>query len=82
MSDETTRSTADEAPEEPGAADAAAEQSQAERVDEDGLPLDREPTFDDVRSKEGQHGRIAFGCALAIVLVLLIFWLVRGGMIG
>lgn len=53
-----------------------------ERVDADGLPLDREATIDDVRSTEARHGRIAFGCSLVIVLFIVLFWLIRGGFIG
>ncbi|MEZ4297718.1 MAG: hypothetical protein R3B70_22365 [Polyangiaceae bacterium] len=58
------------------------EEGAGPRVDEDGLPLDREPTIDDVRSQEGKHGRIAMGCAVSIVLLVLLFWLIRGGVIG
>lgn len=78
MSDETEKTS------EPGEPSAApeGEEPQKERVDEDGLPLDRDPTIDDVRSTEARHGRIAFGCTLAIVLVLVVFWLIRGGVIG
>lgn len=60
----------------------ADEESPKERVDADGLPLDREPTIDDVRSQEGKHGRIAAGCALSIILVIALFWLIRAGFIG
>ena len=65
-----------------GAGDEAAEAPEKERVDADGLPLDREATIDDVRSTEARHGRIAFGCTLFVVLLLVIFWLIRGGVIG
>lgn len=80
-------SVVDEAPKDGAAAegDAASEddpEEPRERVDEDGLPLDREPTIDDVRSTEARHGRIAFGCTLTVVLLLVIFWLIRGGLIG
>jgi len=54
----------------------------AERLDEDGLPLDRDATIDDVRSKTGLHGRIGLGCVLLIVLLVTAFWLWRGGMVG
>lgn len=63
-------------------ADEAAVAPPAERLDEDGLPLDRDPTIDDVRSTEARHGRIAFGCTLIVVLLLVMFWLIRGGLIG
>ena len=65
-----------------GAGEAAADEAPKERVDADGLPLDRDATIDDVRSQEGKHGRIAFGCTLFVVLLLVLFWLIRGGVIG
>ena len=52
------------------------------RVDEDGLPIDRAITIDDVRSTEGQHGRFALGCTIAIVALIVAFWLIRGGLGG
>jgi hypothetical protein len=54
----------------------------AERLDADGLPLDREPTIDDVRSQTGLHGRIGVGCVMVIVLLVAGFWLLRAGIIG
>ncbi|MFO0589761.1 MAG: hypothetical protein U0441_19635 [Polyangiaceae bacterium] len=56
--------------------------SRPPRVDEDGLPLDRAPTLDDVRSKDGIHGRFAMGCTIAIVALIVAFWLIRGGLGG
>lgn len=53
-----------------------------ERVDEDGLPLEREATIDDVRSTSGVHGRYALGCTIVIVVVILAFWLIRAGVGG
>jgi hypothetical protein len=53
-----------------------------ERRDEDGLPLDREPTLDDVRGREGSGRAIAVGCSLIVLLVLVAFWLVRAGLLG
>lgn len=53
-----------------------------ERVDEDGLPLDREATIDDVRSTSGMHGRYALGCTILIVVVILVFWFIRAGIGG
>ncbi|MBK8253502.1 MAG: hypothetical protein IPK82_12650 [Polyangiaceae bacterium] len=90
MSDEENKSDANAAGGEPSntaeaeGADpsSAAEDPPKERVDADGLPLDREPTIDDVRSQEGKHGRIAAGCALSIILVIALFWLIRAGFIG
>ena len=64
------------------ATDEPSEPAAPERVDADGLPLDRDATIDDVRSTEARHGRIAFGCTLFVVLLLVIFWLIRGGVIG
>lgn len=52
------------------------------RVDEDGLPLDREPTIDDVRSTSGLHGRYAMGCTIFIVILILAFWFIRAGIGG
>lgn len=52
-----------------------------ERLDEDGLPLDREPTLDDVRSNAGSGRVIAVGCTVLVVLVLGLFWLIRGGLL-
>ena len=65
-----------------GDAGSTTEEPAAERVDEDGLPLDRDATIDDVRSKEGLHGRVALGCTITVVLLLVLFWLIRGGVIG
>jgi hypothetical protein len=73
----------DAAPGEPDAAsgetDAAAK---TERVDEDGLPLDREATIDDVRSRTGQHGRFALGCAVLVIVLIAAFWAIRSGLGG
>lgn len=72
-----------------GSADAPAEDAppdseppKKERVDEDGLPLDREATIDDVRSTSGMHGRYALGCTIFIVVVILAFWFIRAGIGG
>lgn len=90
MSDEkeTTESAASESEATIEAAKAPTEDAvsevarKKERVDEDGLPLDRAPTIDDVRSQEARHSRIAVGCTLVIVLFIVLFWLIRGGFIG
>jgi len=50
-----------------------------ERLDEEGLPLDRAPTLDDVRG-EGSGRTIAIGCTALVVLATLGFWLLRYGM--
>jgi hypothetical protein len=48
-----------------------------ERRDAEGLPLDREPTLDDVRG-DGHFGRsTAVGCSLAVLLVIAGFWVLR-----
>jgi hypothetical protein len=47
-----------------------------DRRDEGGLPLDREPTLDDVRGG-ANHGRIAVGCAAVVVLLVAAFWILR-----
>jgi hypothetical protein len=50
---------------------------QPDRRDEDGLPLDREPTIDDVRGNDGQHRALALGCTALVVAAIAAFWLVR-----
>ena len=52
----------------------------AERVDEEGLPLDRAPTLDDVRGDEGGGRLIAIGCTGLVVLAVLGFWILRAAM--
>lgn len=51
-----------------------------ERVDEEGLPLDRAPTLDDVRGAEGSGRTIAIGCTVLVVLAVLGFWVLRAAM--
>jgi hypothetical protein len=58
------------------------EPAKAERVDEEGLPLDREPTLDDVRGSEGSGRTIAVGCTALVLLALVAFWLIRAGLLG
>lgn len=53
-----------------------------ERFDEDGLPLDRPATLDDVRGGAGSGRVIAVGCTIFVVIVLGLFWLIRGGLLG
>jgi hypothetical protein len=48
-----------------------------ERRDEDGLPLDRPPTLDDVRGESASHRRLAIGCSLAAIALVAGFWLLR-----
>lgn len=48
-----------------------------ERVDDEGLPLDRAPTLDDVRGSEGSGRSVAIGCTLVVLLLIGAFWLVR-----
>jgi hypothetical protein len=61
-----------EAPEEP-----AKKPPADERRDEDGLPLDRPATLDDVRGNEGSGRTIAIGCGAAVAAVVLAFWILR-----
>jgi hypothetical protein len=49
----------------------------AERRDEEGLPLDREPTFDDVRGGDHSGRKFAVGCTALVVLVVAVFWVLR-----
>jgi hypothetical protein len=52
----------------------------AERVDAEGLPLDRAPTLDDVRGADGGGRLIAVGCTVLVVLAVLGFWILRAAM--
>ena len=52
----------------------------AERVDAEGLPLDRAPTLDDVRGADGGGRVIAVGCTVLVVLAVLGFWILRAAM--
>lgn len=63
-----------EAPKAEGAPDAAPN----ERFDEEGLPLDRAPTLDDVRGGEGSGRSIAVSCTVIVVLFVIGFWILRG----
>lgn len=62
--------------------DQASEAAKPERVDEEGLPLDREPTMDDVRGGEGSGRAIAVGCTMLVLIALVAFWLIRAGLLG
>lgn len=48
-----------------------------ERLDDEGLPLDREPTLDDVRGEAGSGRTIAIGCTVLVVGLVLAFWVLR-----
>jgi hypothetical protein len=52
----------------------------AERLDAEGLPIDRPPTLDDVRGTEGSGRTIAIGCTALVVLAVLGFWVLRAAM--
>lgn len=65
-----------------GTEETKTEPETTERVDEDGLPLDRKPTLDDVRGDSGSGRTIAIGCTLLVMLALALFWLVRVGILG
>ncbi|MEO7330429.1 MAG: hypothetical protein ABI193_17775 [Minicystis sp.] len=56
---------------------ASIEAASKERLDEEGLPLDRPPTLDDVRGTEGGGRLIAVGCTGLVVLLVLGFWALR-----
>ncbi len=47
-----------------------------DRRDADGIPLDREPTLDDVRGG-ANHFRFAVGCTAVVVLLVVAFWVLR-----
>jgi hypothetical protein len=47
-----------------------------ERRDDAGVPLDREPTIDDVRGGEN-HFKLAVGCSAVVVLLIVAFWVLR-----
>ena len=53
-----------------------------ERVDDDGLPLDRKPTMDDVRGTEGSGRTIAIGCTVLVAGLGIAFWLLRVYLLG
>jgi hypothetical protein len=54
----------------------------AERLDEDGLPLDRPATLDDVRGTSGSGRSVAIGCTLLVLALILAFWVLRAGLLG
>ncbi len=62
------------------AAEVAVAPEVAERVDAEGLPIDRPPTLDDVRGTEGGGRMIAVGCTVLVVLAVLGFWILRAAM--
>jgi hypothetical protein len=57
-------------------------QDEAPRFDEDGLPLDRPATLDDVRGTEGSGRSVALGCTVIVALAVVAFWLLRAGVFG
>jgi hypothetical protein len=67
--DETSRDSTEDKPARPP-------EALPERRDEDGLPLDREPTIDDVRGG-ANHFKIALGCSVVVVLLICAFWVLR-----
>ncbi len=54
-----------------------AEESLPVTRDEDGIPIDREPTLDDVRSDGEPHRLAALGCTAVVVTLVLAFWIIR-----
>jgi hypothetical protein len=47
-----------------------------DRRDEAGLPVDREPTIDDVRGGEN-HFKLAVGCSAVVALLIVAFFVLR-----
>ncbi len=66
----------------PDAAPDGEEKAAAERLDEDGLPLDRPATLDDVRGQAGSGRTIAVGCFVLVALAVAAFWILRAGLLG
>ena len=62
----------------PAEAPPATADAPKERLDDEGLPLDRPPTLDDVRGADGGGRIIAIGCTGLVILVVLGFWALRG----
>jgi hypothetical protein len=62
--------------EEPHAETPQATPTAPERRDEAGVPLDREPTIDDVRGGEN-HFKLAVGCSAVVALAIVAFWVLR-----
>ncbi len=62
--------------EEPSAENPQATPTAPEHRDADGLPLDREPTLDDVRGG-ANHFKLAVGCSALVVLLIVAFWVLR-----
>ena len=53
-----------------------------ERRDEEGLPLDRKPTLDDVRGTEGSGRATAVGCTVLVLIAVAAFWVLRIAVMG
>ncbi len=81
MSDDPdrTKDRQERAPEQRAAAGQQATPEPA--FDEEGLPLHRPPTLDDVRGGAGSGRTIAIGCAILVALAVLAFWIVRAGLL-
>jgi hypothetical protein len=47
-----------------------------DRRDEAGIPIDREPTIDDVRGGEN-HFKLAVGCSAVVALLIVAFFVLR-----
>jgi hypothetical protein len=62
--------------------DEPAKAAAPERVDEEGLPIDRPATLDDVRGGEGSGRTIAVGCSVLVASAILGFWLLRAYLFG
>jgi hypothetical protein len=70
-----------DAPDEPRD-DTGADRPADEPVDQLGIPMNREPTLDDVRGDGEQHRRLAIGCALLVAALLVAFYLIRAVALG
>lgn len=62
--------------EEPPAEKTDAAAADPDRRDAEGIPLDREPTLDDVRGG-ANHFRFAVGCSVVVLLLVAAFWVLR-----
>lgn len=50
-------------------------------VDQLGIPMNREPTIDDVRGDGVAHRRLAVGCSVIVALFVILFWMIRGSLL-
>ena len=62
--------------EDPHAENPEATPTAPDRRDDEGLPLDRAPTIDDVRGGEN-HFKLAIGRSAVVALLIVAFWMLR-----